>query len=238
MKKLVLSLLLLLPLSLYASHLEQSQHSIQLGGSENTGNSETTSVNAKISSILQREHWGYEVSLEGQLASSKNVESARSLKANGKVTYDLNDLFYVFNKNSINYDKYATFDFLVREIIGLGLLLKHDHHRELTVEAGPGGVHRRIAGTDDFQNQPIINIAGNYIKHISDTAEFRQRVETDISKSNTHIESVSAIKTSLVKNLALEVSFKVNHDTVIPETSINRIKTDTATVITMIYTFK
>ncbi len=233
----LLLLIVFVPTLSIASHLLESQHSLQLGGSVNTGNTNNKNVNAKISSIIQKEQWGYSVSLEGQTATSKGVESARSIKANGKVNYELSDRIYTFAKASSIYDKFATFDLLQREIVGSGYIIKHNATQEFTIEGGPGGVHRRIAGANEIQNQFLLNFAANYIQHLNEHAEFRQTFETDVSQTNTHLESATSVKTTLVKNLALEVSFKVNHDTVIPTGSINRIKTDTATVITMIYSF-
>lgn len=236
MKRLYL-LFLLLPVIAYGSHLDTSQHSVQLGGSANTGNSENTNINAKISSILQHDPWGYEALLEGQLASSRGIQSAQSVKSTGKITYDLSEKTYLFFKGGIIYDKFGTFDFVVREAGGLGRILFKDSKKELTVEVGPGGIHRRIAGTNDFQNQPMLSAAGEYIVHLSETAEFKQTVSTDVSRSNTHIETVTALKTHVVKNLALELSFKMNHDTVIPMASINKKKTDTSSIAALIYTF-
>ena len=221
-----------------ATHLEKSSHSIQFGGAVNTGNSETTNLNTKLSSELQHGLWGYETSLEGQLNTARGVESARSIRANGEVNYDFNEKTYAFGKGSINYDKFATYDFVVREAIGLGWIIKQTPIQELSIEGGPGTSHRRISGTNEFQNVPIANLSSKYINHLSKTAEFKQTFNADVSHQNTHLESVSAIQTKIIEQLALEISFSVNHDSVIPPLSKNTRKTDTASKVTVVYMFK
>lgn len=232
----LLSLIFFSSLSL-ASHLQGSKHSIQLGGSLNTGNAETTNVTTKFESEMEYEPWGYSLNVEGQLASSKGVESARSLKTNGEIHYTISSQSYLFTKGSIVYDKYATYNFIIREAAGMGRILLHSPIHELSMEAGPGGIHRRISGTEEFQNEPILNVSGKYTCHISDTAEFKQTLSTDFGRLNTHTEASSAISTTVIKNLAMQLSFTINHNSRIPPLSTNTKKTDTITKATIVYTF-
>lgn len=220
----------------HAFHFDKSKHSIQFGGASNTGNSETTNMTAAIISEIEYKKFTYGSSIEGQLATSQGVESARSLKANGNINYALSERTYSFVKGSVLYDKYATYDFIIREVAGFGAFILKTHHHRLSIEAGPGGIHRRISGTEDFQNEPLLNISGRYSWHINETADFNQTFSSDIARLNTHLEAKSAISTKVVKNLALELSFTISHDTVIPPLSKNTRKTDTATKATIVYT--
>lgn len=221
----------------YGFHLEKSQTTIQLGGAANTGNSETTNITGSLSSDLEHGKWEYGSDLSGQLATSKGIESARSLKSNANLNYAFSKAFFWFIKGSVLYDKFATYDFIVREVSGLGRTLIKNKRQLLSLETGPGIIHRRISGINDFQHEPILNISGKYIWHLSKNAEFKQTFTTDVARLNTHLETTSAITTKIVKNLALELSFTINHDTKIPPLSNNRKKTDTASKVTIVYTF-
>ncbi len=221
----------------YAFHLDANQTTIQLGGTANTGNSETTNITASITNELEYEKWSYGSSIDGQLTTSKGIESARSLKNNANLNYEFSENLFWFIKGSVLYDKYATYDFIIREVTGLGRTIIKNKTQLLSIEAGPGLIHRRISGINDFQHEPLLNISSKYIWHLSETAEFRQTLTTDVARLNTHLESTSAIRTKLVKNLALELSFTVNHDTTIPPLSNNPKKTDTTTKVTVVYSF-
>jgi putative salt-induced outer membrane protein YdiY len=237
MKKRIFLLLAFLHFTALGSHVEKSKHSIQVGGTNNTGNSVGTSLYGKIAGLYHHDPWSYEANLEGQIASAQHVESARNLKGRGKITYEFREDNYFYTKGAVLYDKFGTFNFIVREAAGLGRVLIHTPKKELVLEGGGGAVHRRIAGTDEFQDQPIIDLGVEFISHLSKTAEFKQTVGSDISQSNTHIESSTSLKTTVIEHLALEISFKLSHDSVIPQASVNRKKTDTVTLGTLIYTF-
>lgn len=241
MKRYISFSLLLLGLTVSATsfgfHFDKSQQTLQFGGTMNTGNSENTNVTAAFDSDVEKGKYEFGNSIEGQLSSSGDVESARSVKTNANINYHYSQNTFFFVKGSINFDKYATYDFLIREVAGIGRTILKNTRQELSIEAGPGGIHRRVSGTEDFQNEPIFNMSGNYSYHISKTAEFKQTFSTYIGRLNTHIETKSAISTKIVKNLALELSFTVNHDTKIPPLSQNTKKTDTQTKATVVYTF-
>jgi len=221
----------------YGFHLEKSQTTIQLGGTVNTGNSETTNISSAITNDMEYGNWQYGSDVSGQLATSKGIESARSLKSNANLNYAFSEHFYWFIKGSILYDKFSTYDFIIREISGLGRTLIKNKLQLLTLETGPGLIHRRISGVNEFQHEAILNISGKYILHLNDHAEFKQTFTTDVARLNTHLEATSAIRTKIIKNLALELSFTINHDTTIPPLSNNPRKTDTASKVTIVYSF-
>ena len=221
----------------YAFHFDESKQSLQLGGALNTGNSETTNITSTFTNEWIYGKFSSASTLDGQLATSKGIESARSLKGSGNVNYTISEMTYSFVKGSVNYDKFATYDFLIREAIGLGRYLIKTEKHVLSIESGPGAIHRRVAGTEEFQNSPILNIAAIYQTHISETASFKQTFSTDIAKISSHLEATSAITTTIINNLALELSFTISHDTTIPAFSVNTKKTDTASKATIVYTF-
>lgn len=225
---------------LYASHLDLWENTIQLGGSKTTGNSPTTTISGKISSELDIDYphhpWGYTLALEGKRATARGVENARFVKADAEGRYLFSKKTYAYAKINYTYDAFATYDIVVRDSIGLGRILVKDDIQKLTVELGPGGTHQRIAGAKLWQNQLIGHLEANYLRHLSDTAEYTQSFSADSGQFNTHYHAMSAIKTTVIKQLALQFSFELDSDTKIPPNSSNTQKTDTSTNITLIYT--
>lgn len=216
---------------------DESNHSIKFGATVNTGNSETVNLSGALTDELQYKQWSYNSSLDGQLATSAGEESARNLKSNAELNYAFNPKTFSFLRGSVIYDKYATYDFIIQELIGLGRVLFENQTHRLSIQTGPGFIHRRIAGTDEFQHKPFVNLNSKYRWKMSDHAEFKQSLSMDIDSLNTHLEAVSAINTKIIKNLALELSFTVSHDTQIPPLSKNKKKTDTASKVTLVYSF-
>lgn len=221
----------------YAFHLDSSKQTIQLGGTMNTGNSDTTNLTASFSNKMKYGRYSTGGTLDGQLANNRGEESARSLKGSANLNYNTSAKNFLFIKASTNYDKFATYDFINREAVGLGRMLIENEKQELSFEGGPGLVHRRVSGSNEFQNEGVINLSSKYQLHLSETAEFKQSFSVDSGRRNTHLEATSAISTKVIDNLALELSFSINHDTKIPPLSKNTKKTDTASKATIVYSF-
>lgn len=226
-----------LSLNTYAFNFDKSRHTIQFGGASNTGNSETTNITASLSNELKYKLWTFNSGLDGQLATSKGEESARSLKGNAELNRKLSLKAFAFAKGSMFYDKYGTYDFITRESVGLGHILFENLHHKLSIQTGPGFLHRRIAGTNDFQNRPFINLSNKYTWFINNNAEFNQTLTTNIDKVTTHVDLTTAITTKIIENLALELSFNLSYDTKIPALSKNQKKLDTASKVTIVYSF-
>ena len=239
MKKCLATLFIstLLSINAYAFNFDTSSHSIQFGGASNTGNSETTNITTSLNNEFKYQIWTYNSSLDGQLATSKGEESARSLKGNAELNRALSLKSFAFIKASMIYDKYGSYDFITREAIGLGRIIFENKHHKLSLQTGPGFLHRRIAGIDEFQNRPFINISNKYNWYINKHAEFKESLTADIDNVTTHLELTNAIKTKIIKNLALELSFNISYDTKIPTLSKNQKKLDTASKATIVYSF-
>tara|TARA_B110000879_G_C11016912_1_gene449333 strand:+ start:53 stop:784 length:732 start_codon:yes stop_codon:yes gene_type:complete len=227
----------LLTSEVQAFHFDESNHAIKFGATVNTGNSETVNISGAITNELDYKQWRYNSSLDGQLATSGGEESARNLNGNVELDRDFNASTFSFIKGSVLYNKYATYDLIIRESIGIGRVLFQNKAHRLSLQSGPGYIHRRIAGIENFQNKSFFSVNSKYRWKMSDNAEFKQSLSSDIDSITTHLEAVSSINTKIIKNLALELSFTVSHDTKIPALSKNQKKTDTASKVTLVYGF-
>ena len=213
------------------------QNTISLGGSINTGNSDTTNLNAKYTSDFKHFNWNYHLSVEGELDTANGQRTAQNATGIGAIRYFFKPYIYAFSKGDVTYDEFATYDFVIKAAGGLGRVFIDNDKNFFSLELGPGSTHQRISGTQDFQTLFIVTGAGLYKYKISPTASLNQAVSVDYSKTYTHTESISAIRTKVMEGLALEVSFTLKNDSAIPVNSKNTKKTDTTTKITIVYDF-
>jgi putative salt-induced outer membrane protein len=211
--------------------------SIQAGGVINTGNSDNKNFNSKIAAQYQTARWQHTATIEGQLNRSKGETTAESILFNGETRFSMSPRNYMFGKGSTGYDRFATYDLTFKYAAGLGRVFIKTPRIQLRLEAGPGGSHSRIAGTDQYQNEFISNLNGELKFKISEITQFKQTANADLGQRNTHIKAVSSLKTKMTHNLALELSYTVEHDTKIPSKSSNPVKTDTLTKIAVVYDF-
>lgn len=220
-----------------AFQFDTSKHSVQFGGTYTSGNSETANISATTNTELSYQSWNFESNLETELATSNDQETARSLQGSVELNHTLSVGSYAFSRASMLYDKYATYDFVTRESIGLGRVIFENKAHKLSLQTGPGFLHRRVAGASDFSHRPYLNISNKYSWKISEHATLKQSLSADIDKVTTHIDLTTKIRTAIVKDLALELSFNVNYDTKIPTLSQNQKNMDTASRVTVVYSF-
>lgn len=211
--------------------------SVQAGGVINTGNSKNKNVNGKLALGYQRGRFNADSSIEGQLNTSEGDTTAENVtgKLEGRYAYSERD--YFFAKASATYDKFGTYDIAIRDAIGYGRILYQDHDTKWTGEIGPGSSHSRVSGTKEWQNEMILNLDTTINHRLSDSADIKQSVNANVGRLNTHITAVTAITTKMTDNLALEISYTIDHDTKIPPLSKNKLKTDTVTKIAVVYKF-
>ena len=227
----------------YASHRDHDlwKNTIELGGSVETGNNPSRTVLGKFKSDLDIKYpdhpWGYSYALEGRRSTARGIETARRVRTHGEGRYLFSKRTYVFGKVNYVYNAFDTYDIVVRDSGGLGYILFDTPKQKLTVEAGPGGTHQRIAGSKIWQNQFIAHGEANYILHLGETAEFKQDLIVDAGDLNTYFRAVSSITTTITSNLNLRFSFESDHNSTIPASSSNTQHTDTVTSVTLLYCF-
>lgn len=229
------------PCIAYSFHTEGIENTIQLGGSIETGNSPTTTLVGKFNSILSveadKQLWGYNFLLEGKRATAQKIETARFIKSDIEGQYLFSESVYSYAKVNFIYNAFDTYDRVARESIGLGWIVFRNDTHKWTLEAGPGSTHQRIAGSNVWQHQLIGHGESTYLLHLSKHADFSQIFQVDSGRLNTLLQSQTALRSKIMSALALQLSYDVNHYTVIPAGSTNTKKTDTSTNVTVIYNF-
>lgn len=232
-------LFLLLSPAGHASHEKLWENTFQFGGTVITGNSPETTVTGKITSEHNINYpnapWGYNLLLIGRKSTAREVETARFLQTDAEGRYLFSQKTYSYAKLSNVYNAFDTYDIVLSDSVGLGRILIKDEIQRLTIEAGPGSTHQRIAGPETWQSQFIGHMEANYLRHLSQSAEFTQFLSADIGNLNAHYQGVTAVKTKVSSNVALRFSFEANHYTKIPANTTNTKRTDTATNVMIIY---
>lgn len=203
------------------------------GFAANTGNTETTNLNAQVLLGYEVDDWRHTVNLVGHRASDTTGTTAERYVLTGKTDYKLSERDYVFLTAQFERDRFAGLDRRTSEALGYGReLLASDQHK-VTAEVGVGA--RQIEYTDGRrENDAILRLAGGWLWTISETSEFSQRLIIEAGDNNTYSESTTALKTNLIGSIYSSVSFTVKHNTTVPA---GLESTDTYTAIQLEYRF-
>lgn len=203
------------------------------GFAANTGNTETTNLNARLLLGYEVTDWRHTINLIGHHASDDTGTTAERYVLTGKTDYKLSERDYVFLAVQGERDRFAGVDLRTSEALGYGRELFATERHTLTAEAGLGA--RQVTYTDgSSENDAILRLAGGWLWTISDTSEFSQRLVMEAGDSNTYSESTTALKTNLIGSIYSSVSFTAKHNTDVPA---GVEKTDTYTAIQLEYHF-
>ena len=233
--RLIIVLALLMPLA--ASGAEEApgpwSGTAALGILATSGNSETTNANLGIGVNYDRERWHHEARFAAAGADTDGQTTAERYKAGYKARYDFTEHDFLFALVSYEKDLFSGYDQQISEAVGYGRRLINNDRQVLNVQVGAGFKQSDLRdGTSE--DGAILRLGGDYKWVISPTATFRQNLVIEQDSDNTYVESISALKATLIEQLGLVFSYTIKNNSDVPAGSE---KTDTFTAISLEYGF-
>lgn len=209
------------------------QGSVAFGYLQTTGNSNTTTLNAKALAGYKSGDWQDALLFQTLKASQDGVLNAESTNLNAQTDYNLSSLNYLFGNLDYLRDVFSGYERRTSEVVGYGHRLLATDSQQLDVELGVGA--RQTRYTDQTSEaEPVEQLSGSYLWKFTKTSNFSENLTLIHGASNTYSQSVTALTANLVGSLALSVSYTVSHNsTVLPGFK----NTDTITAMSLVYSF-
>ena len=204
-----------------------------LGYLATSGNTENSTLNSAFEVHYVKNRWEHALILKAVQASEDEDTTAEAYEAGWKSELNLSETDFLFGRLKWRKDRFSGYDTQFSQSVGYGRRLVKTERHELNAEAGVGARQSDLVdGTteDEF----IVRGGFDYRFIFSENAEFQQEVSVESGGENTYIESISAVKASLVGNLALVASYTVKNNSDVP---VGSEKTDTFTAISLEYAF-
>ena len=230
--------LLLMTVSLPAiAQQEQSEDpwsgKATLGYLATSGNTENSNLNSGLEISYAPNQWTHRLRALAINAAENKVTTAEAYELGWKSELALGESNFLFGRLMWRKDRFSSYDQQFSQTVGYGRrLINTDTHR-LNAEIGAGA--RQSDLIDGTKEEEFILRGGlDYLWQISETAEFTQLLGVESGGENTYIESVTALKSTLIGSLALVASYTIKHNTdVLPTLE----KTDTYTALSLEYAF-
>lgn len=234
MKYLIVGLMLLAGTTLQAEQAATNwSGSAALGILATSGNSETTSSNLGLGLNYNLEQWHHEAQLLASGADTAGTTTAERYKAAYKAKRDFTEFDYLFGLLSYEKDKFSGYDQQTTQAVGYGRRIINQENQLLNLEAGAGFKQSDLRdGTSE--DGAVFRVGGDYLWKFSPTAQFTQIIGVEQGSGNTYLESISAIKATLMEQLGLVLSYTVKSNSDVP---VGSEKTDTFTAISLEYGF-
>jgi putative salt-induced outer membrane protein len=232
MRTLVVTMLILLSASAFAQ--DPITGSAALGYLSTNGNTESTNANGQFKVVWDRDRpWIHEWTAMAIKASTSGTTTAEAKAAGYKARREITEESYFFASGDWREDRFSSYSKQVSEAFGYGRKLIDNDRQTLALEGGVGAKQSDLIDGTQL-DEAIVRGLLDYVLHISESSEFSQKFLMEIGDENTYTESVSALKATVVGNLALVLSYTLkNNSDVLPGIE----KTDSFTAISLEYGF-
>ncbi len=212
----------------------------ELGVILTTGNTETSTIKAKLNAHQELTQWSNDYIIEGLYRRDgdvdEGVEEVKDQKlfmsAQGNYKLD-NPNHRLFAYTSYEDNRFSGYEYQGTLAAGWGQQVWKDETSSFNYSIGPGYA---FAETDagESQNGLIVRGAADYKWKISDTSTFRQLISTEVGEDNTKSRSETSLTAKINGSLAMKISLVLNHNSEVAE---NKENLDTETAVTLVYTF-
>lgn len=205
----------------------------ELGYVDTSGNTETESIIGSLKLQYLGQRWSHELELSAYFSSDSGETTAERYVGALQTNYHISERGHIFGRGVYVDDRFAGYDYRVKEVLGYGHRIIDAEKVALKLEAGPGGRHSRTT-EGDRDDELMLYASADFLWKISGSASFTEDITTEVGENGTQTESVTAVKTSMTDNLSLKVSYTVRHNTAPPPG--NR-STDTVLAATLVFDF-
>lgn len=223
----------------------------ELGVVSASGNTETTSFQAKLDVKQNLEHWTNSYVLTGLInkaeveqddGSTQNEKTAEKYFGSIKSAYIYgNESDYLFFFGSHAADKFGAYRRYSTLSIGYGSRLIDRQTLQLDAEVGPGYVRGEKVFEDPIlpdylvtEDGTMLRVAGVLAWQITPNAEFKQSISVESAEDNTRTLSETSLSTKINEVMQMKAAFNLANDS---EVAPGKEKTDTTTSITLVYKF-
>lgn len=208
--------------------------SAELGSIRTTGNTDTSSVNAKFGVQRKGEVWDSELKLEALTSKEDEVTSKEKYTAGVQFNRNFAANHYLALLGQYEDDRFSGYEYQSLVSAGYGYRAINEQDLQLDLEGGPGYRYDRLNTGGKTERGGVLRLAAKFAWHIQDGVDFGQLVSMDEGSDSTVWKSETSLKSQINGSLATKLTYKVKHTTDVPEDSKN---TDTEFGVTLVYSF-
>ncbi len=220
--------------------VSQLQMSAELGLVITSGNSETSSINAKFDATHEKEKWRHNFHAEAVGASSTDpktkIDSTSSERYlfSGKSDYKFDDIDFLFGSVIFDKDRFSGYEYQTTVAFGYGRRLLNEKKAKLDVEIGAGARKVKESNSGSTDTDGIVRLGAKYEWNISEASTFTEEFSYDYSKDLATMKSVTALTAKVDTRLAMKIALSIRNNSEVPT---GNDETDTETSVTLVYSF-
>jgi putative salt-induced outer membrane protein len=213
---------------------------VSAGSIVTTGNSESSTINAKGEVVYQSERWRNTSNAsairteQADATTGEDLTTAERYTVGNKTDFNFTDKDYAFLALEYEKDLVGPVRERTSETAGYGRKILTGPAHLLEAELGAGSRQTEEQGTGEKESEFISRLRVAYKWNFSETSYLGETVKVESGDSNTTTESVTELRVSLVEKLFALASYTVRTNSDVPA---GAEKTDTVTAISLGWTF-
>jgi putative salt-induced outer membrane protein len=211
---------------------------VEFGYYQQEGNTEESSVIGKTNAKRSSGKWTYDISAEGQNSEASGVRAAERYFLSNRLAYDFSEFNYTFGYASADKDRFSGFVYQATVAGGYGRRLLKSDRFTWDAEIGPGARISEFespSNTGDNQiTEAILRVSTDFAWAFSENATIEQKLSIEGGDQNTVSRSVMSLKTKIVGNLSLKISYTMEYNEVVPSDTVHL---DRETSVTIAYNY-
>ncbi|MAS24669.1 MAG: hypothetical protein CMI08_04325 [Oceanospirillaceae bacterium] len=208
--------------------------SSELGYINTSGNTDTTSLNAKFGVMHSGENWDTTFKADALTSEEDGTTSKEKYASSLQFDRNFTKHHYLLFLGEYEDDRFSGYEYQSQVSVGYGYRAINNDTMQLDLEIGPGYRYDRLDEGGETEDETILRTAANYFWEIRDGVEFTQEVSADTGSDNTILRSETGLKSQINGSLATKLTYSIKHTKEVPEDSEN---TDREFGVTLVYSF-
>lgn len=207
--------------------------SAEIGYVATSGNTDTTTLNAKGMASTEREKWRHTLEITALNSEDENVTTAEKYTFVAQSDYKLGKPNFLFGNISYEDDKFSGYEYRVTESVGYGRRVVENDEVVLDLEIGPGARQSKPDnGSSDSEG--IVRGAAKLKWKISDTSKFSEILTVEAGEDVSISKSVTSLSSKINGSLSMKLTYTYKYTSEVP---VGIDDTDTETAVTLVYDF-
>lgn len=205
----------------------------EFGYVRTSGNTDTSTVGAKLAVEHQRRLWRYTGRLEALSSTNQDLQIAERYFLNLKSDYALEERNYLAVMLEYENERYTAYDYRTSYTFSYGHKFVFRHDLLVNGEFGVGGRRGRLEDGAK-QDEATIRTAASVKWSISDSASLTEEFSIVVGEDDTVTRTIAGLTSRINGHLATKLSYLAKKTT----HNVSEIHTvDTETTMTLVYNF-
>ncbi len=209
------------------------QGSIELGAVQTSGNTRTTTLNARLNTSRDAGAWRSRLAGSAISSTSNRTATAEKYDLSFQQDWKFTERDFIFARAGFESDRFAGYRQRTSETLGYGRQLVKTDRADWKGDIG-GGLRQTNPVAGRRENEVVARASSQFAWQLSEAAKLTEDIRTEGGAKGWTSKSVTALQTALNAHLSSKISLALTHNSRVPA---GVKKLDAESSITLVVSF-